>query len=76
MSRKIVVNSKVRALLRELDETFERYGVIVSRLSESQKLDAPNHCLVADKRYFERVIFGMAWRINKESTKKNQEFIQ
>lgn len=57
---KIRVTKKIRELLIELDQAFEKFHAVSENSSHSQEA-------FLDKRAAEKWILGIAWRINKAS---------
>lgn len=72
--RKIVVNAKVRELLAELDEVFERFDQVVSDGIAAERAGnlSKDIAYAEEKRLLEVQIKGLAHRINEASTGKDK----
>jgi len=64
---KIRCTSKIRALLIELDQAFERFHENVKVMADPQTPDSIAVHAGHEHQSDERVIIGLAWRINKAS---------
>jgi hypothetical protein len=64
---KIRCSAKVRELLIELDAAFEKFGQQAKVLADHSTDGSTAVNVGLDKQIQERIIVGIAWRINKAS---------
>jgi hypothetical protein len=67
--RKIVITPEVRNLLRELDETMEKFNLATKTLTERGISDSEAMRVGADRESIRVQLLGIVNRLNKASTR-------
>jgi hypothetical protein len=68
---KIRVSRRVRELLVELDQAYERYGAQVEILADRRSSPSLAMNAGAERESIKAQILGIAWRINRASRGEN-----